>query len=341
MYFRIQDLQQQAYAGFKKCFVTRVPARSLAPFGTEFPQAELGEVEIIAVPPKLRSLNEEWLQVNGGSLIELRKIFAYGFQDYIARIRPQTYLDRMPEDGGFKDCTGFESWSRSKIEAHAKSKSIVGFMIPRRLVFNMAKGTCSFDFEYRLDTQLPNHIYSIDITKKAEVHFASPRTPGPGVLEQLPPRPLAKAPPQLTDSLWWVKQNRFAGMPLPTVTEIPALSSAGFRAVISIGKDINPAAFESAGMRYLCLPMPDSHDADESHVQLVASVCNETQGAILVCGEDQQAVGTMLGIGLLTEGQGVEEALEMLESANPAAVESMGQIEYLYGAAMMLGLDLE
>lgn len=342
MLFRTQSLEPQAYAGFKKCLVTRVPTRAFAPLGSEFPEIDHGEVEIIAVPPRLRSLSEEWLEANGGTLQQLRSVSAYGHQDYLGQLRPGTYLDRLPDDQGFKQIPGFESWTRSSIEAHVKTKSIVGFMMPRRLVFNQAKGTCAFDFEYRLDTRLPNNIFSIDVTKKSEVKFVSPRPAGPGVLEKLPPpAPANHARALDANLLWWAKPGKFAGMVMPHAAELPALAAQGVAALVTLGHDLDAAAVEAAGMRYLGLPMPDEHVADEASVQLLASVCNQADGAIAICGDDQQAVGTMLGIGLLTDGHGVKEALEMLESASPAALESSGQIEHLYAAAMMLGIDIE
>lgn len=340
MLFHVEKLQAQAYAGFKKCLLTRVSTRSLEPFGTEYPEQDHGEVEIIVVPPKLRGINEEWLEGNGGTLQQLRQVFAYGHQDYLGQLRPGSYLDRMPADEGFKDIPGFESWTRASVEAYVKTKSIVGFMMPRRLVFNQAKGTCAFDFEYRLDTQLPNNIFSLDVTKKSEVKFVSPRPAGPGILEKLPPRSTNQAS-AVTVELWWVQDKRFTGLVMPREAELPSLAAAGIKTLVSLGQELNADAVQSAGMRYLGLPAPDEYDPDEASIQLLASACRETDGAVAICGADQQAVGSMIGVGLLTDGHSIEDLLGMLESASPAALETSGQIEYLYTAGMMLGIDLE
>jgi len=74
--------------------------------------------------------------------------------------------------------------------------------------------------------------------------------------------------------LWWVVPRVLAGMPMPFIhperrlnsggpetaydDELPQLYSAGVRAVVSLlNIPTDAAVYESAGIAFLCLPLPD------------------------------------------------------------------------------------
>ncbi|WP_193213150.1 protein-tyrosine phosphatase family protein [Luteolibacter marinus] len=341
MFFRIEDLQlRHNHAGFKRCHVTHVDTRNLAPFGTAYPAEAHGEAEVIVVCGRWKGPNEEVLGPSGGDLDMLNTWVGYGFGDYQSKVRPDTFLTRIPQTTAeFERIPGFEDWSKERVEMELKAKGFLAFLMPRRLIFNQAKGQWDFDFICSLDTQLPDKLFSVSSDKDLGIKFASPRPPGPGVLspDEIPiSRP---APVSATSRHWWVKDGRLAGMPVPGTGEIPGLKAAGLQAVVGIGVDIDEAALAAEGIGYLSLDLPDEWTPDGDQIQRFAEFYKNTQGAVAVCSLNMMATGTMLGVALVSEGLPVEEALECIESVQPAALESSGQVEFLYVAAAMLGFD--
>jgi hypothetical protein len=88
-------------------------------------------------------------------------------------------------------------------------------------------------------------------------------------------------------------------------------------------------------------PQPDEWEPDEQQLQSFTAFYKDTNGGLAVCSNNNIATGNALGVALISEGVGVSESLELIESAHPTALETMGQIEYLYMAADMLGFDLD
>ncbi|BCX48058.1 hypothetical protein HAHE_19660 [Haloferula helveola] len=349
MFFRLSDLEPRTdYAGFKRCLVTRVNTRSMAPFGSVFPAEEHREIDVIVVCGRWQKPNEEWIEIHGGSAKRLSEFLSYGFMSYWDTMKPNSFYERMPAEG-FGQIPGFESWSREKVEAYVQEKKVglAPFMMPLRLIFNQAKGSVSFDFEYRLDLELPDRIFSVDYHSKGKgsATFVSPRSPGPGVLTaaDLPSGP-SSPPVGGQPELWWIQEGRLAGMPVPNASEIESLSAAGIRAIVTLGAPVDAQACDTAGIRVLELPEPDRDQweaADEPQILAVAELCRGTQGAVAVCSNDHAASGTILGVALLADGVPVDEAIARMELDVPTKIESMAQMEFLYDAAAMLGMEME
>lgn len=150
--------------------------------------------------------------------------------------------------------------------------------------------------------------------------------------------------------LWWLISDVLAGMPMPYISperrlnhggalnafddELPALHSAGLRAVVSLLNIPSDAAvYESAGFNFLCLPVPDgSAPTVEQALQFVRFV--EEQRAMhrpvaVHCEAGLGRTGTMLAAYLISEGKTAAAAIQAVRDVEKVAIETPRQIQFL------------
>lgn len=151
--------------------------------------------------------------------------------------------------------------------------------------------------------------------------------------------------------LWWVIPGVLAGMPMPFidperrmngggtleahVDELDQLHRAGIRAVVSLLNLPQDAdVYESAGFNFLCLPIPDGHaPSTEQAVGFVRFVTQQLAAERPVavhCHAGLGRTGTMLAAYLIHRGETAEAAIRRVREAEPAAIETPLQVQFLH-----------
>ena len=150
--------------------------------------------------------------------------------------------------------------------------------------------------------------------------------------------------------LWWVIPGALAGMPMPFVhaerrlnmssplaaydDDLPALYAAGVSAVVCL-LDIpsDAAVYESAGLAFKCLPVPDGGaptvQQAQEFVAFVDRQLAEHHPVAVHCQAGIGRTGTMLAIYLISQGDSAEVAIQRVRAAKNSAVETPRQIQFL------------
>lgn len=156
--------------------------------------------------------------------------------------------------------------------------------------------------------------------------------------------------------LWWVIPDVLAGMPMPFIhaerrlnqggalnaydDELPALYSAGIRAVVSLLNIPSDAAiYQSAGFDFLCLPVPDggapTFEQASQFVDFVEN-CRAMQRPVAVhCEAGLGRTGTMIATYLIAKGESAEMAIHRVREVERAAIETPWQIQFLGDFAVL------
>jgi hypothetical protein len=150
--------------------------------------------------------------------------------------------------------------------------------------------------------------------------------------------------------LWWVIPGVLAGMPMPFIhldrrmadgaaleafdDELPILYAAGVRSVVSLLNIPSDASvYESAGVAFLCLPVPDGgaptfEQADE-FVRFVRVQRAALQPVAVHCEAGIGRTGTLLAAYLIAEGESAQGAIEKVRAVEKRAIESPRQVFFL------------
>lgn len=170
----------------------------------------------------------------------------------------------------------------------------------------------------------------------------------PGIGKHRVPITMSSAPKQ--NLLWWVIPGVLAGMPMPFIhldrrmagggaltlfdDELPALHSAGIRAVVSLLNLPGDApVYESAGFSFLCLPVADGGTPTLEQADRLVRFVNEQRAAqrpvAVHCEAGLGRTGTMLATYLIAQGESAATAIQRVRAAESVAVETPRQIEFL------------
>ena len=152
------------------------------------------------------------------------------------------------------------------------------------------------------------------------------------------------------DFLWWVMPGVLAGMPMPFIhperrmnlggplaaydDELPALHSAGIRAIVSLlNIPSDGAVYESAGFAFLCLPLMDGGAPTMEQASAFVKFVGEQralQNPVAVhCEAGLGRTGTMHAVYLISEGRSASDAIRAVRNVESQAIETILQIQFL------------
>lgn len=155
----------------------------------------------------------------------------------------------------------------------------------------------------------------------------------------------------LGDAIWWAKEGELAGMPMPFLAparrermtarlrecddELPELWDMGIRSVACLlGMRGDRYVYQAAGFQFLCLPIPNGGCPDPKSLETFLKFYHHAPKAIAVhCEAGLGRTGTMIATALISDGWDPTEAIAQVRNAQPAAIETKRQVEFLNSLA--------
>ncbi len=128
----------------------------------------------------------------------------------------------------------------------------------------------------------------------------------------------------IEENLWWVIPAKLAGVRKPLAEEIAGLQKAGIGAVVSVMDDpANLDLYQRLEIPYLWLPTKGGTAPSPKQIQELqnfVSTQNQLGRAVAVhCTSGRRRTGTMLAAYLIAAGSSYEQAMQIVQEANPDA----------------------
>lgn len=138
----------------------------------------------------------------------------------------------------------------------------------------------------------------------------------------------------IKDNLWWVVPGKLAGVRKPMLEEIIELKAAGVGAIVSVMDDpSNLDLYEQAAIPYCWLPTERGTAPRLEQIQELQNFVdqqNQRGHAVAVhCTNGNRRTGTMLAAYLIRVGLPYDDALQVIQAANPKAELRKSQLDFL------------
>ena len=157
--------------------------------------------------------------------------------------------------------------------------------------------------------------------------------------------------------LWWPIPGELAGMPMPFLAperrfcrnalpeafddDLPLLLQAGIRSLaclLNIPSD--KGIYEQAGIRFLCSFIPDYRAPSFEQMEEIHHFIHNSPAPLVVhCEGGLGRTGCVLAAELICRGMSASEAIRRVRCAEPAAIETAVQENFLFELAQSLTPD--
>lgn len=142
----------------------------------------------------------------------------------------------------------------------------------------------------------------------------------------------------ITQNLWWVIPRKLAGVRKPALEEIAALQAAGVGAIVSVMDDpSNLDLYEQAGLPYRWLPTKGGTAPTPEQLQELQTFVDDQNNAgravAVHCTSGNRRTGTLLAAYLIQTGSSYDDAMQVIQSANPNAELREAQLHFLKSLA--------
>ena len=147
--------------------------------------------------------------------------------------------------------------------------------------------------------------------------------------------------------IWWLEPGRVAGMMMPWLAperrlagnaaldefddELQQLHNLGVCSVVSLlNIKSDQSVYESAGFHFFCSPIKDFGAPTIEQMHELCDFIDTAPGAVAVhCEGGLGRTGTVLAGWLIRNGADPEEAIARVREAEPGAIESNAQINFI------------
>jgi protein-tyrosine phosphatase len=138
----------------------------------------------------------------------------------------------------------------------------------------------------------------------------------------------------ILENLWWVIPGKLAGVRKPTAGEIAELKATGVGAIVSVMDDpSNLELYEQANLPYRWLPTKGGTAPSPEQLQELQDFVEQQHqvgNAVAVhCTSGNRRTGTMLAAYLINTGSSYDNAIQVIQTANPNAELREAQTTFL------------
>lgn len=128
----------------------------------------------------------------------------------------------------------------------------------------------------------------------------------------------------ILENVWWVIPGKLAGVRKPAPEEIAELKPAGIGAIVSVMDDpSNLDLYEQANIPYRWLPTKGGTAPSPEQIQDLQNFIeeqNQLGNSVAVhCTSGNRRTGTMLAAYLINAGSSYDDAMQVIQTANPNA----------------------
>ncbi len=144
--------------------------------------------------------------------------------------------------------------------------------------------------------------------------------------------------------LWWVIPERLAGMPRPSLEDLPQLYNAGLRGVVSVIDEPSLITeYKKAGLSALSLPIIEDQAPTvpqvKEFVTFADEVMSQKQSVAVHCTGGNHRTGTLLAAYLVAKGENPSDVIDRIKQIHSTAQLSESQIHFLHQLPQLLELD--
>ncbi|HEY9639452.1 MAG TPA: dual specificity protein phosphatase family protein [Coleofasciculaceae cyanobacterium] len=143
-----------------------------------------------------------------------------------------------------------------------------------------------------------------------------------------------QATQSISQNLWWVIPGKLAGVRKPMLEEIADLKAEGVGAIVSVMEDAaNLDGYEQISLPYRWLPTKGGTAPSPEQIKELQDFVDQQNllgHAVAVhCTSGNRRTGTMLAAYLISTGSSYDDAMQVIQTANPNAELREAQTAFL------------
>lgn len=136
------------------------------------------------------------------------------------------------------------------------------------------------------------------------------------------------------DYLWWVIPEKLAGMPRPSLEDLPQLYQARIRGIVSVMDEPSGIKeYQDVGFAALWLPITGGKAPTVEQVKQFVNfsdpLLEKNQAVVVHCTSGNRRTGTLLASYLIAKGENPEIVIQLIQKVRPTAELREAQLKFL------------